>query len=76
MRIAITTKDEAFATQHGTGLDASGRTVITVPDASIEWLKFAGASMIRFDMALVAAGRLPRDWANRWTMLPQSRIVA
>lgn len=76
MRIAITTKDKAFATQHGTGLDASGDTVITVPDESIERLNFAGAGMIRFDMALVAGGRLPRDWGNRWTMLPQSRIVA
>lgn len=76
MRIAITTKDEAFATQHGTGLDASGRTVITVADESVERLNFASAGMIRFDMALVAGGRLPRDWGNRWTMLPQSRIVA
>lgn len=76
MRVTINTKDEAFATQHGTGLDASGRTVITVPDASVERLSFAGADMVRFDMALVAAGRLPRDWGNRWTMLPQSRIVA
>jgi hypothetical protein len=76
MRVTINTKDGAFATKHGTGLDASGQTVITIPDESVERLNFASAGMIRFDMALVAGGRLPRDWGNRWTMLPQSRIVA
>jgi hypothetical protein len=72
-QIRITTKDARFAAEHGTGLDAVMDTVIEV--AEIERVTFAGREMIRFDMASVAGGRLPRDWANRWTMYPATRIV-
>lgn len=70
MRIAITTADSTFAAAHET--DSVGDVVITVPDSAVEYLTFAGAEMVRFDMAVV--GKLPRDWANRYTMYPVSRV--
>jgi hypothetical protein len=74
MRIRITTTDNAFAAEIGSGLAEDKSTVITIADDKVERLTFAGRDMIRFDMAAVASGRLPKDWGNRYTMYPATRI--
>ena len=72
-RIRITTTDATFAMRYGNGLGDDGGTVIAVDSDSIERVRFAGHDMIRFDMLLV--GAMPKDWANRYTMYPATRLV-
>lgn len=66
--VEILTSDTAWAVKHGTP-GRNGRTAVQI--AAVERLTFAGADMIRFDLGTVAK-RLPRDWGNRWTMIPAS----
>lgn len=72
MRIAITTTDAEYAAMRET--DDQGRVIVTIPDAQVERLTFAGRDMIRFDLRL--AGNLPKGWANPFTMYPVSRIAS
>lgn len=70
-RIAITTTDTAYAATHE--VDSTGRVIVEINDSAIERLTFAGRDMIRFD--LQSAGKLPRDFGNRYAMYPSTRIV-
>ncbi len=74
MKIRIRTTDAAWAGQHGTGI-VNGETVVTVADTAVERVPFAGASMLRFDIAAVGGGKGPRDWFGKAALVPSRHIV-
>lgn len=73
MKVAITTTDTAWITRNGFATDTRGDAIIEVT-GTVERLTFANVPMIRFDMQAITR-KMPRDWQNRWTMLPAARIV-
>lgn len=74
MQIRIRTTDATWAAKHGTGI-VNGETVITVPDDAVEQVTFAGAAMLRFDIAVVGGGKSPRDWFGSAALVPSRHIV-
>ena len=78
--VRINTSDTEWIERHGHGLegpvaygtDIKGVMYFTAPVevADVEHVKFAGASMIRFDLGPDA----PRDH-NRWAMYPDTYLV-
>ncbi len=73
MKVRITTTDTTWITRNGFDTDANGNAIIPVP-ANVEHLTFAKVPMIRFDMKAVTR-IMPRDWMNRWTMLPAIHVI-
>jgi hypothetical protein len=76
--VKINTSDTAWIERRGTdwpiayGTDIKGVMYFTAPVevGEVEHVKFAGASMIRFDLGADA----PRD-SNRWAMYPDTYLV-
>jgi hypothetical protein len=73
MLIKVTTTDAAWTKRYGFTVDSDGDAL--VPVNAYEELVFAGVPMVRFDMKAVAR-TMPRDWMNRWTMLPAAHVVS
>lgn len=73
MRIRILTTGTRWAATYGEPADG-GETTVTVPDAAVEPVTFAGVAMLRFDMRQVSP-RIPRDWPNPWAMVPAAHAV-
>jgi hypothetical protein len=75
VRIKIYTTDNAWIAANAVSPSEHGTAVIDVPDAAITRLTFAGAKMVRFDMHTVAP-KMPRDWGNRYAMVPARHVVS
>jgi hypothetical protein len=70
--VRITTTDTDWITRNG--FDTADNGDALIPVDTYETLTFAKVPMVRFDMKAVTK-RMPRDWMNRWTMLPAAHIV-
>lgn len=70
--VRITTSDTDWITRNGFATDERGNALI--PVHAHETLTFAGVPMIRFDMKATTK-RMPRDWMNRWTMIPAAHAA-